>query len=102
MWARNGRELFFTNVDNQVMVAAYTVQGDSFVAEKPRVWSEKRLANFASTRSYDLAPDGKRIVALMPAEAPEGQNAQHHVIFLLNFFDELRRRTQGVPPAGGK
>jgi hypothetical protein len=31
-------------------------------------------------------------------EAPEAQKAQSHVIFLLNFFDELRRRV----PAGSK
>ena len=57
------------------MVASYTVKGDSFVADKPRVWSEKRLANFGLLANYDLAPDGKRIVALMPAETagrPEG------------------------------
>jgi hypothetical protein len=33
----------------------------------------------------------------MPAEGPEGQNAQNHVILLLNFFDYLRQR---VPVAG--
>jgi hypothetical protein len=34
----------------------------------------------------------------MPAEAPEEVQAQNHVIFLLNFFDELRR----CFPAGSK
>ena len=76
-----------------MMVAAYTVRGDSFLADKPRVWSEKRLADVGFNRNYDLAPDGKRIAALMPVEAPE---AQGHVTFLLNFFDELRRSV----PAG--
>ncbi|MDE3164904.1 MAG: hypothetical protein KGN36_03785 [Acidobacteriota bacterium] len=33
----------------------------------------------------------------MPAENPGVQKAQHDVIFLLNFFDELRRR---VPLTG--
>jgi hypothetical protein len=36
---------------------------------------------------------GKRVAALMPAEAPQAQKAQSHVIFLENFFDEVRRRT---------
>jgi hypothetical protein len=39
----------------------------------------------------DVAPDGKRVAALMPAEGQEGQEeqkAQNHVIFLENFFDE--------------
>jgi len=31
----------------------------------------------------------------MAVEMPQGQQAQSHVIFLENFFDELRRR---VPP----
>jgi len=29
----------------------------------------------------------------MPAETVEGQKAQNHVIFLENFFDEVRQRT---------
>ena len=97
VWSHDGRELFFRSGDNRIMVAAYTVRGDSFVADKPRVWSEKRLADsgIVGVASYDLAPDGKRIAALMPAETPQGQQAQNHVIFLENFSDELRRK---VPP----
>jgi Tol biopolymer transport system component len=93
LWSRNGHELFFRTEDNQIMVASYTVKGDSFVVDKPRVWSEKRLANVGITANYDLAPDGKRIAALMPVATAEDQKAQSHVIFLENFFDEVRRRT---------
>ena len=94
VWSHDGRELFFRSVDNRIMVASYAVKGDSFVADQPRVWSEKRLADFSivGAASYDLAPDGKRIAALMPVETPEAQQAQNHVIFLQNFSDELRRR----------
>jgi hypothetical protein len=92
IFSQSGRELFFRNLDNQIMVAAYTVKEDSFLPDKPRMWSEKRLAHVSTLGNYDLAPDGKRIVALMPDESAEGQKAQNHVIFLQNFFDELRRR----------
>ena len=101
MWSRNGRELFFETLDNHIMVAAYTVKGDSFVADKPRVWSEKQLGGGGivnAARNIDLAPDGKRIVALMPVETAEAQKAQNQVIFLENFFDEVRRRV----PTGTK
>jgi hypothetical protein len=57
------------------------------------VWSEKRIANIGLQANYDLAPDGKRIAAIMPAETVEAQNVQSHVTFLENFFDEMRRRT---------
>src|SRR5712692_10007581 len=97
MWSRSGHELFFRTEDNQIMVASYTVKGDSFVADKPRLWSEKRLANAGLDANYDLAPDGKRIAALIPAETAVGQRAQSHVIFLENFFDEVRRRTVTQP-----
>jgi serine/threonine-protein kinase len=93
MWSRDGHELFFETSDNHIMVAAYTVKGDSLVADKPRVWSEKQIGGLNENKNFDLAPDGKRIVALMSVETAEGQKAQSHVIFLMNFFDELRRRT---------
>jgi serine/threonine-protein kinase len=97
MWSHNGHELFFEALDNHIMVAAYTVKGDSFVADKPRAWSEKQIGGFFNTvKNVDLAPDGKRVVALMPVETTAGQKAQNQVTFLLNFSDEVRRK---VPAA---
>jgi serine/threonine-protein kinase len=92
MWSRSGRELFFESLDDRIVVAGYTVQGDSFKPDKPRLWSEKALANPGAVKNFDLAPDGKRVVALLPAEGGEAQQSQHQLVFLENFFDELRRR----------
>jgi len=92
MWSRSGRELFFESLDKRIMVAGYTVQGDSFVPGKPWLWSERALANDVNaSKNVDLASDGKRVVALMPAEGSEAQQSWRHVVFLENFFDELRR-----------
>jgi hypothetical protein len=92
--------LFFRSGDNRIMVAAYKVKGDSIVMEHAKAWSDKRLVNTAdfSSGTFDVAPDGKRIAVLMPVESPESQRAQNHVVFLINFFDELRRRAA----VGGK
>ena len=98
-WSPSGRELFFGSDDDRIMVAAYRVKGDSFVADKPRLWTQKQLADpGVNGINYALTPDGKRIAALMPVDAPAEQKAQNQVIFLQNFFDEVRRRTA----AGGK
>ena len=97
VWSRNGRELFFRSPDNRIMVASYMVKGGSMTAEKPRVWSQKRMAPGFST-SFDIAPDGKRIAMLMQVETPEMERARSHVIFLENFFDELKRKV----PLNGK
>lgn len=78
----------------RITVATYAAKADSFVPDKPREWSDKRLANLGSNviSDSDLAKDGKRIVALMPAETPDAPQTQNHVIFLMNFADELRRK----------
>ena len=97
MWSRTGRQLFFETLDNRVMVAGYTAQGNSFVAEKPRLWSEKQLSNLTNTsRNIDIAPDGKRFAVILPVEQPGSQQAKSRVTFIENFFDEVRRRA----PAG--
>jgi hypothetical protein len=74
------------------MVATYAAKADSFVPDKPRLWSDKRLADLRTIGNYDLAPDGKRIAGLMPAETPETPQTQNHVTFLENFADELQRK----------
>jgi hypothetical protein len=101
MWSRSGRELFFESLDNRIMVAGYTVHRDSFVPDKPQLWSEKALANTVTfNKNVDLAPDGKRVVALMTAEGLKTQQSQHDIVFLENFFDDLRRRAPVKRPCG--
>jgi hypothetical protein len=97
MWSRNGHELFFETADSRIMVAQYTAKGDSFAADKPLMWSDRKLAGVTAgatvgSRNVTLAPDGKRFAALMPAAAPGAEQAQNQVVFLLNFADELRRK----------
>jgi Tol biopolymer transport system component len=89
-WSRNGRELMYQS-GGQIMAASYTVKGDTFVPDKPRVW----LAKLGGT-DWDLAPDGKRVAVLTPVESTEAPKQEHEIVLLQNFFDELRRK---VPTA---
>ena len=91
MWSSNGKDLFYRTDDGRIMVASYTVSGDSFVPDTPRLWSDKRLANTGVTLNLDLAPDGKRFAVLMSADNPEPRETRGHVTLMLNFFDEVRR-----------
>jgi serine/threonine-protein kinase len=86
VWSRNGRDLLYRSGD-RIMAVSYTVKGDSFNAEKPRVWIEK-----LGGMEWDLAPDGKSVVVLTPVETNEAVKQDHEVVFLFNFFDDLRRR----------
>ena len=78
----------------RIWVASYAVQGDSFRAEKPRVWSPGRVAWRAGSARFDPHPDGKRFAVVAAAEETEVR--QDKVVFITNFFDELRRI---APPA---
>jgi serine/threonine-protein kinase len=92
VWSRNSRELFFQNPDNRIMVMDYQVQSGSFVVGKQRPWSDQRLQDVGGLLNYDLAPDGKRFAIFPELKAPAEEKGKVHVTFLLNFFDELRRR----------
>ena len=92
VWSPNGHDLLYQSGD-QIMAVAYTAKGDRFVAEKSRVWLAK-LGGFrvGFGTAWDLAPDGKRVAVVTPAETPGAPKQDHEVVMLLNFFDELRRR----------
>ena len=95
IWSPNGRELFYRRNDSRgIMAASYRVNGESFVADKPREWSDKAFALTGTSTNYDLSADGKRFAVLM--EEGGDSKPPTHVTILVNFFDELRRRA----PAG--
>lgn len=58
---------------------------------KARVWTETQVQHGGLGTDYDLAPDGKRLAAVVVEEG-EGEKLPTHLTFLLNFFDELRRK----------
>jgi len=97
IWSRGalgaGRELFFLDLDsNKIMVTSYKVTGDSFLAAKPHMWSDKRVLPLGPMQPYDLAPDGKRFAVVLFADRTAEEKPVTNLAFLQNFFDELRRR----------
>jgi serine/threonine-protein kinase len=92
VWSPNGRELFYEGEDDRIMVATYAAKGGLFAADKPRRLSDTQLIDLTSAWSFDLAPDGKHFVILPRPDGGEERKGSVHVTFLLNFFDELKRR----------
>jgi serine/threonine-protein kinase len=98
-WSRTRPELLYRAPDNRIMVASYTADGDSFKADKPRLWSELAILAPGQTavptiapiaiRSFDLHPDGERLAVGLPTGQAEGKLDK--ITFIFNFFDELRR-----------
>jgi serine/threonine-protein kinase len=93
LWSPSSKELFYGR-SGRIMVTAYSVDGDSFRADKPRLWSE---GGYAQRNGYPFGvhTDGQRLAVAMnpvdPAPAPS------KLVFILNLAEELRRL---APPSG--
>jgi serine/threonine-protein kinase len=94
LWSSNGRELLYEARDGRVMAVSYTATGAAFTPGRPRVWSERPVYQLAPVATWDLAPDGKRLAVILP-ESHEKPRPLTHLTFLLNFVDEIQRRTTG-------
>jgi hypothetical protein len=86
-WSQKRQELFYLARDNRIMVVPYTVDGNSFKTDKPRVWSDQPIRRLSG--GFDLHPDGDRVAVADLSNQPEEK--LDHVTFIFNFFDELRR-----------
>lgn len=93
LWSQNKNELFYRTDDQRIMVSPYTVEGDSFRADRPRRWSEGQFTDRANNYNFDLHPDGLRFAVLRTPET-QAEARQDKVVFIFNFFDELRRLTK--------
>jgi len=73
------------------MSVSYRAEGDSFQANRPRVWLESRLGGRPRppSRDLDLHPDGKRFVIGSTDE--QSAELRNRVVLVFHFFDELRR-----------
>jgi hypothetical protein len=69
------------------MAVSYAASATSFVAARPRLWSETLVTtDFSGYFNWDLAPDAKHVAVVL-------QPTERRLTFLLNFFDELERRS---------
>jgi Tol biopolymer transport system component len=91
LWSRTRPELFFV-FNQQIMIATYTADGDSFRAGKPQPLSDATFTlrrPGTTLRNLDLHPDGQRF-AVAPS-LDESTIRRDKVVFIFNFFEELKR-----------
>ena len=72
------------------MSVSITAEGNSLRAGTPRQWSPKRLAAIGIQPNFDIAPDDKRVVALLDVE--DSRPDETHLRVLMNLNVDLRRR----------
>jgi serine/threonine-protein kinase len=97
MWARSGRELFYAvaNPDGTgLSMMSVPVQGGAtFVAGAPQRLFEGRFVATTTTpgRTFDVSADGQRFLMIRDTSDDIAVAAGPSLIFVLNWFDELRR-----------
>jgi eukaryotic-like serine/threonine-protein kinase len=93
MWA--GTELFFIGSSVPFPVMSVAVQpGASFTFAKPRhLFDSANYAQGIPGRAMDVAPDGKRFLALKPVANDIGNRPA--LVVVSHWFDEVRARVRG-------
>lgn len=89
--SKAGQRLLFTTVDHRLEVVSHTIAGGRFVPGTPRRWTLIRLADTGVLSNYDLGPDERYIVALLPAR-PRDAQAANHVTLIRGLRGELERQ----------
>ena len=90
-WSPKTHELFFLGGDDRIWVVTYSTSSESFVAGTPRQWSSTQVLRDGVRQNFDVSPDGTRVI-MFPRPTETKSEGSLHANFLLNFFDEVRRR----------
>jgi serine/threonine-protein kinase len=86
VWAHNGRELFFRNGDQMMVVDIGA--GRSFTTSRPRLLFTGDFARTQNRMSYDVSPDGQSFVML---NSGEEDRAATQITVVMNWQEELKR-----------
>jgi serine/threonine-protein kinase len=89
LWSRHG-ELLYRGPDQRIVAVPYATRGNAFISGKARRWSEIVLPMVGVQSVWDLAPDAKRVAAVLPSKE---EPTPSRLVLLMNFADELQRRT---------
>jgi hypothetical protein len=98
-WARDGRELFYLapGPDGQItMMSLPVTTAQGFSTGTPRKLFQGRFTTSSPSRSYDVAPDGRRFIMVQPQEQAPMPVAQ--VVVVVNWVEELKQKV----PVGKK
>jgi len=94
VWSKTGHELYFVEGSRQEQGALaavdYTVEGNSFVASKPRILFRGGFVSRDPYSYYDVAPDGKHFAILASGGGKAPVSAQPTVV--LNWFARVERK----------
>ena len=91
VWAHSGRELFYRNDQGEMVVVAVETEPTFSVGQSSTLFSapySEFRSNGTGHREYDVTPDDQRFIMIRRT----GTEASSELVWVQNFFEELRRR----------
>ena len=96
LWSPDGKQLFYLQNENAgtMQIVAVDVQTQpSFVIRKTTALPIKGIIGALGPRHYDITPDGKYFVVMLPKSQADLDKAPFEQInVVLNWFRELQER----------
>jgi serine/threonine-protein kinase len=92
-WSKTANELLFLGADGQVLYVPYSVEGGSFNAERPRLWTPTLSLRPGGAYTYDIHPDGTRLAVASGVALKDVVHDQ--VVVMNNFFDYVKQIVDG-------
>jgi len=89
MWARDGRELFYWNIDFTTLMKTDISLGQNLSAGTPKLLFEFAAAASAMVRNYDITPDGRRFLIREKKDIVLPPVTELNLV--RNWFEELKR-----------
>ena len=90
-WAHSGRELFYKNGANELVVATFDTTPSFAVRSRTTLFSTRGfLGASISPRDYDITPDDRRFVMIQLPD-PSALDVQE-LILVENLFEELKAK----------
>jgi hypothetical protein len=91
-WSFNGRELFYRNGRQMMMVAVEA--GPTFRVGIPTVLFEGdylQETDVQGAHNYDVSRDGQRFLMVAPPARDQGEEARPRIVVVQQWFEELKR-----------
>jgi eukaryotic-like serine/threonine-protein kinase len=93
VWSADGKELFFYQMDSERLVAAPIRTNPSFSFGRPVPLPIEGIIQIEGPRNWDLMPDGKRFLVVLPdTQAALQSRPIQKINIVLNWTEELRQR----------
>jgi serine/threonine-protein kinase len=88
-WAPDGREIYYVS-ETRLMSVGVT-EGESLILGTPRTLFDGPIPGSGPLRSYDITPDGLRLIHAVPTESETHPQPVRRLQVVLNWFEELER-----------